>query len=68
MIDRDDVAFYRDNGYLVVRDVLSQAEVQALREVTDAFVERARSVTSHNEIYDLEDSHSPAEPRVRRIK
>jgi phytanoyl-CoA hydroxylase len=68
MIDQEAVAFYRDNGYLVVPEVLSQAEVAALREVTEAFVERARAVTSHDEIYDLEDSHSAAEPRVRRIK
>jgi ectoine hydroxylase-related dioxygenase (phytanoyl-CoA dioxygenase family) len=68
MIDREAVAFYRDNGYLVVPEVLSQAEVTALREVTEAFVERARAVASHDEIYDLEDGHSAAEPRVRRIK
>ena len=37
-------------------------------QVTDAFVERARPLTSHDEIYDLEDSHSAADPRVRRIK
>jgi phytanoyl-CoA hydroxylase len=68
MIDQAAVAFYRDNGYLVVPEVLSRAEVAALREVTDAFVERARTITSHDEIFDLEDSHSAAEPRVRRIK
>jgi phytanoyl-CoA hydroxylase len=68
MIDQEAVAFYRDNGYLVVPEVLSRAEVEALRKVTDAFVERARALTGHDEIYDLEDSHSAAEPRVRRIK
>jgi ectoine hydroxylase-related dioxygenase (phytanoyl-CoA dioxygenase family) len=68
MISKQDVAFYRDNGYLVVPDVLSRDEVEALRQVTDAFVERARPLTAHDQIYDLEDSHSAAEPRVRRIK
>jgi len=68
MISEQDVAFYNENGYLVVRNVLSIDEVSDLRQVTDDFVEAARHVPAHNEIYDLEDSHSPAEPRVRRIK
>lgn len=68
MIAEQDIAFYRENGYLVVTDVLSAAEVTDLRRVTEEFVENARSRTTHDEIYDLEDSHSAAEPRVRRIK
>jgi phytanoyl-CoA hydroxylase len=68
MISTQDVAFYRENGYLVVANVLSGAEVAELRRITDEFVENARSRTSHDDIYDLEDSHSAAEPRVRRIK
>jgi len=55
-------------GAIVVPDVLSPAEVAELRAVTDGFVERARAVTTHDAIYDLEDSHSPEQPRVRRIK
>lgn len=68
MISDQDVAFYREHGYLVVENVLDQREIQALRQVTDDFVEQARHVAAHNEIYDLEDSHSSNEPRVRRIK
>jgi ectoine hydroxylase-related dioxygenase (phytanoyl-CoA dioxygenase family) len=59
---------YNRVGALVVPDVLSTAEVAELRSVTDGFVERARGVSAHNEIYDLEDSHSAEVPRVRRIK
>lgn len=62
------IATYRQDGFLVVENVLSADEVQALRDVTDAFVEQARGVTEHNDVYDLEPSHSAAEPRVRRIK
>ena len=61
MISEQDVAFYRENGYLVVADVLSGAEVEELRRVTDEFVEKARAVSTHDEVYDLEDSHSAAE-------
>lgn len=68
MISERGVAFYEANGYLVVENVLSVDDVTELRRVTDAFVDNARRVTEHNGVYDLEDSHSPAEPRVRRIK
>jgi phytanoyl-CoA hydroxylase len=52
----------------VVPDVLSAAEVARLRAATDTFVNRARAVRTHDAIYDLEDSHTPEHPRVRRIK
>ena len=68
MISDRDVQFYRDNGYLVVENVFSADEVAALRADTEAMVAKAAEVTANNDIYDLEDSHSPAEPRVRRIK
>jgi phytanoyl-CoA hydroxylase len=68
MISEQDIAFYREHGYLVVTNVLSADEVADLRRVTEEFVENARARTAHDEIYDLEDSHSAAEPRVRRIK
>jgi phytanoyl-CoA hydroxylase len=68
MISERDVAFYRENGYLVVPEVLARSEVEELRRVTDAFVDKARRISAHDEVYDLEDSHCPAEPRVRRIK
>ncbi|MGI9484782.1 MAG: phytanoyl-CoA dioxygenase family protein [Geminicoccaceae bacterium] len=68
MISEQDVAFYNEHGYLVVPNVLSADEVAELRQVTKDFVEAARHVPKHNEIYDLEDSHSSADPRVRRIK
>ncbi len=59
---------YNEIGAIVVPDVLSADEVARLRRVTDQFVERARALTAHTEIYDLEDSHTPDDPRVRRIK
>ncbi|MGH7154946.1 MAG: phytanoyl-CoA dioxygenase family protein [Acetobacteraceae bacterium] len=59
---------YNEIGAIVVPDVLTAQEVTRLGLVTDEFIERARSVTAHSDIFDLEDSHTPDEPRVRRIK
>jgi phytanoyl-CoA hydroxylase len=68
MLSPDQIAAYRRDGFIVVPDIFTAPEVAALRRVTDAFVERARRVAANDDVYDLEDSHSPDEPRVRRIK
>jgi len=68
MLTQAQIAEYNEIGAIVVPDVLTPEEVRTLSDVTDGFVQRARGVTGHTEIYDLEDSHTPDSPRVRRIK
>jgi phytanoyl-CoA hydroxylase len=68
MLSRDQVESYCRDGYLVVHDVLTATELENLREIVDGLVEASRSVTTHDAVYDLESTHSPEEPRVRRIK
>ncbi|MBC7634821.1 MAG: phytanoyl-CoA dioxygenase family protein [Acetobacteraceae bacterium] len=68
MLTQTQIDEYNERGAIVVPDVLSPAEVADLRRVTDEFVEKSRAVAKHTEIFDLEDTHSPAQPRVRRIK
>ena len=68
MLNKAQIEEYHDIGAIVVPDVLTPDEVRTLSDVTNAFVQRAAGLTSHTEIYDLEDSHSAANPRVRRIK
>jgi phytanoyl-CoA hydroxylase len=68
MLSVAQIATYREVGAIVVPDVLTPDEVATLRAVTDSFVERARGLSGHTDIYDLEDSHTPEAPRVRRIK
>ncbi|MBT3789158.1 MAG: phytanoyl-CoA dioxygenase family protein [Alphaproteobacteria bacterium] len=68
MISDDQVEAYHRDGYVVVGDVFNEIEVAALNAVTDNFVQSSREVSEHNQIFDLEDDHSAARPRVRRIK
>jgi phytanoyl-CoA hydroxylase len=68
MLSEAQLAAYRNDGFVVIPDVFSSAEVAELRAVTDEFVRNSVKVAANDEIYDLEDSHSAAEPRVRRIK
>jgi hypothetical protein len=62
------LAAYRRDGFIVLPDILAPAQIEALRRVTGALVENARTVTANDEVYDLEETHSADEPRVRRIK
>jgi ectoine hydroxylase-related dioxygenase (phytanoyl-CoA dioxygenase family) len=67
LTDAQRAAYDRD-GFIVVPNVFSPQEIAELRAVTDDFVQGAARVTANDDVYDLEDSHTPAEPRVRRLK
>ena len=68
MISAKQIETYRENGYLVVENVLDAETLDRVRAVTTELVAKAKGLTTHNEVYDLEPSHSPDDPRVRRIK
>src|SRR4029077_16649408 len=61
-------AAYERDGFIVVPDVFSAEDVAELRRVTDEFVSASATVTANDSVYDLEDTHSAAEPRERRLK
>lgn len=68
MLSPAQIAEYNRVGAIVVPDVISPAELAELRRVTDEFVARSAPLSAHDAVYDLEDSHAPGNPRVRRIK
>ncbi len=68
MITQKQLEDYRRDGYVVVENVLDAATVAKIRSVIAGLVAKARGVNTHNEIYDLEPTHTPEHPRVRRIK
>jgi ectoine hydroxylase-related dioxygenase (phytanoyl-CoA dioxygenase family) len=68
LLSEDQVDFYRTNGFLIIEDVLSPAQVEEGRQIIGAFVERSRGVTKNDDIFDLEPDHTPERPAVRRLK
>jgi len=68
MLSAIQVEAYNRNGYLAIENVLTVAELEELRRLTDEFVERSRNVTANDAIFDLEPGHSAASPSLRRIK
>ena len=68
MLTSAQIAFYNKNGYLAIENVLSEAAIEKLRQVTDNFVEMSRSVTENTSLFGLEPGHSPDAPELRRLK
>ncbi|MEL7115655.1 MAG: phytanoyl-CoA dioxygenase family protein [Pseudomonadota bacterium] len=59
---------YREVGGLVVEGRLTEADLAEVRDCIARSYEEAEGLTASTERLDLEDSHTPAAPRIRRIK
>ena len=59
---------YADDGYLVVENAIEPDTLTELQAVTDELVASARGTEDHTSVLDLDPSHTPERPRVRRIK
>src|SRR3546814_18359048 len=68
MISPADAALYRENGYVVQYDFLEPELIEEMRQACDALCAEASALTENNDYYDLEDSHSREDVRVRRLK
>ena len=68
MISVNDVTAYRRDGFLVVDEVLDDAQLREARRVVAELIAKSSEVESHTDVYDLEPGHTPSAPRVRRIK
>ena len=68
MLTKAEIEQYRELGYLVVSGVFDAELLAEIRRAVDAIIADAGKVTTHTDVYDLEESHTPEKPRVRRIK
>src|SRR5438105_3279313 len=68
LLRKDQIAFYRTNGYLIVENVLTADQVAEGRRIVDEFTERSRAVSESNEVFDLEPGHTADRPAIRRLK
>jgi ectoine hydroxylase-related dioxygenase (phytanoyl-CoA dioxygenase family) len=60
-------AYHRD-GFIVVENLMTSADASAMRQVIAECVDGAAAVETRTAVYDLEPGHTPAAPKVRRIK
>ncbi len=74
MLSQADIAFFRENGYLVVENAVTPEMLARLRASFEGWVEESRAETAaYGEIadgrprYDLETGHSAEKPLLRRV-
>ena len=58
---------YFDKGFLLVENLIGPEWIERLLAVTDEMVERSRSLTQSDEVFDLEPDHTADNPRLRRL-
>ena len=64
----DQKAQYEAQGYLVLENRIPADWIAKIRDEITRFEAEAATMMASNERLDLEDSHTPTEPRLRRIK
>ena len=68
MLSAAQKAFYAENGYLLVEDVVTGAQLKKLQDITCGLIDESRTVSESNERFDLDKGHSAAAPRLTRVK
>ena len=67
-LNESQVQFYRDNGYLMLESQIPETEIDKCIAEIEKFRDEASHLSASNDRLDLEDSHTPDNPRLRRIK
>lgn len=62
------IDFYNSEGYLILENRVPDALIDLLRAEIVRFQDMARVMTQSDDKIDLEDSHTPDTPRIRRVK
>jgi ectoine hydroxylase-related dioxygenase (phytanoyl-CoA dioxygenase family) len=67
VLSEEQRTFYFDNGYLLLEKIVPDDWIERLRAATAEMVEESRAITQSDEKWDLEEGHTAAAPRLRRL-
>lgn len=67
-LTEDQIAFYRENGYLVLPAHLSAQIIAEAKAEIERLSVHAGEIDRSDHLIDVEDSHRRDDPRIRRIK
>lgn len=68
VLNHDQIESYQQNGYLLIEKRVPEDVLEAIRVEIERFREIASGMTASDDRIDLEDSHTPQDPRIRRVK
>lgn len=67
MITPEQLAFYREQGYLLLPSIIPGDVLAELNATANEFVELSRQFSGSNRRFDLEPDHTSENPRMRRL-
>lgn len=67
MLSNNQIAFYRNKGYLTVTGVFDTDELAELNQATDDFVEQSRQISENTDKLNIGPGHSATNPNLRRV-
>jgi ectoine hydroxylase-related dioxygenase (phytanoyl-CoA dioxygenase family) len=68
VLSEEQISQYHIDGYVIARSVIDEALLGRVKNVVAEMINEAQGLHDHDEKFDLEPSHSPKSPKVRRIK
>ena len=68
MLNLDQKNFYKENGYLLVENVLSNEQLATMQQIAHDWIESSREVTESDDFFDLDQGHSREQPKLTRLK
>lgn len=68
VLSPEQIARYEETGYLVLENQIPAGWIDKIRAEITRFEAEAATMTASNARLDLEDSHTPDTPRLRRVK
>lgn len=60
-------AAYERDGFIAIEGLVDDSWLERLRGVVSEFIEKSRSLSQSNPVFDLEADHSAETPRLRRL-
>lgn len=67
-LSKDQKAFYQENGFLVLEAHLPDKIIEQAHAEIARLSQHAATISQSDDLIDLEESHTPEAPRIRRIK